>query len=29
MSKQSGLKHPVEPIVLGKVGSAYGIRGWL
>ncbi|CDG22131.1 Ribosome maturation factor rimM [Xenorhabdus poinarii G6] len=29
MSKQSGLEHPVEPIVLGKLGSAYGIRGWL
>ncbi|WP_340612022.1 ribosome maturation factor RimM [Xenorhabdus bharatensis] len=29
MSKQSGLEHPVDPIVLGKLGSAYGIRGWL
>ncbi|MBI6547617.1 ribosome maturation factor RimM [Xenorhabdus lircayensis] len=29
MSKQSGLAHPVEQIVLGKLGSAYGIRGWL
>ena len=22
-------KAPVEPIVLGKMGSCYGIRGWL
>ncbi|CDL81391.1 ribosome maturation factor RimM [Xenorhabdus cabanillasii] len=29
MSRQSGLEHPVDPIVLGKLGSAYGIRGWL
>ncbi|WP_340621033.1 ribosome maturation factor RimM [Xenorhabdus siamensis] len=29
MSKQSGREHPVDPIVLGKLGSAYGIRGWL
>ncbi|MDC9588469.1 ribosome maturation factor RimM [Xenorhabdus sp. XENO-10] len=29
MSRQSGLKPPVEPIVLGKLGSSYGIRGWL
>ncbi|NRN28790.1 ribosome maturation factor RimM [Photorhabdus heterorhabditis] len=29
MSKQAGFKLPVEPIVLGKLGSAYGIRGWL
>ncbi|MDR0217482.1 MAG: ribosome maturation factor RimM [Enterobacteriaceae bacterium] len=29
MSKQSGLEHPADPIVLGKLGSTYGIRGWL
>ncbi|WP_409311141.1 ribosome maturation factor RimM [Pectobacterium sp. B1J-3] len=29
MSKQLGPKAPVNPIVLGKMGSTYGIRGWL
>ncbi|WP_058914413.1 ribosome maturation factor RimM [Entomohabitans teleogrylli] len=30
MSKQhSTAQPPVNPIVLGKMGSAYGIRGWL
>ncbi|MGL9774376.1 MAG: ribosome maturation factor RimM [Sodalis sp. (in: enterobacteria)] len=29
MSKQLRIAAPVEPIVVGKMGSAYGIRGWL
>lgn len=29
MSKEVCLKIPVNPIVLGKLGSAHGIRGWL
>lgn len=29
MSEQKTLKEPVEPIVMGKLGSPYGIRGWL
>ncbi|AKH62232.1 MULTISPECIES: ribosome maturation factor RimM [Photorhabdus] len=29
MSKQTSLELPVSPIVLGKLGSTYGIRGWL
>lgn len=29
MSKQPATALPVEPITLGKIGSAYGIRGWL
>ncbi|ACS86634.1 ribosome maturation factor RimM [Musicola paradisiaca] len=29
MSKQLGPQFPVNPIVLGKIGSTYGIRGWL
>lgn len=29
MSTQHATAFPVEPIVLGKIGSAYGIHGWL
>lgn len=29
MSKQSNPMAPAEPLVLGKMGSTYGIRGWL
>jgi 16S rRNA processing protein RimM len=29
MSKQLAAKVPAEPIVVGKLGSSYGIRGWL
>lgn len=29
MSKQLTAQAPVDPIVLGKMGSSYGIRGWL
>ncbi|MER5135987.1 MULTISPECIES: ribosome maturation factor RimM [Providencia] len=29
MSKQANLATPTNPIVLGKLGAAYGIRGWL
>ncbi len=29
MSKQTKLQPPENPIVLGKLGAAYGIRGWL
>lgn len=29
MSNQIAAKAPVNPIVLGKMGSCYGIRGWL
>ncbi|MCP1065268.1 ribosome maturation factor RimM [Serratia symbiotica] len=29
MSKQLKLVAPKQPIILGKIGSAYGIRGWL
>ncbi|TBL36411.1 ribosome maturation factor RimM, partial [Klebsiella oxytoca] len=29
MSEQKTFKEPVEPIVMGKLGSPYGIRGWL
>ena len=29
MSKQLIAQAPVDPIVLGKMGSSYGIRGWL
>ncbi|MBJ7224017.1 MULTISPECIES: ribosome maturation factor RimM [unclassified Brenneria] len=29
MSNQLSLQAPVNPIVLGKMGSTYGIRGWL
>ena len=29
MSKQHTAQAPVDPIVLGKMGSSYGIRGWL
>ncbi|MGV3344733.1 ribosome maturation factor RimM [Enterobacteriaceae bacterium LUAb1] len=29
MSKQLTVPQPVNPIVLGKMGAAYGIRGWL
>lgn len=29
MSKQLVPQPPVNPIVLGKMGAAYGIRGWL
>src|SRR5574344_463064 len=29
MSKQLTAQAPVDPIVLGKMGSSYGIRAWL
>lgn len=29
MSKQVNLVPPTNPIILGKLGAAYGIRGWL
>ncbi|MGP1931688.1 MAG: ribosome maturation factor RimM [Arsenophonus sp. ET-DL9-MAG3] len=29
MSKGVYFKIPVKPVVLGKIGSSYGIRGWL
>ncbi|MEQ4581980.1 MAG: ribosome maturation factor RimM [Pantoea agglomerans] len=29
MSRQLAAQPPVNPIVLGKMGAAYGIRGWL
>ncbi|WP_437609132.1 ribosome maturation factor RimM [Erwinia sp. V71] len=29
MSKQLTAQPPVTPLILGKMGSAYGIRGWL
>jgi len=29
MSKEPAAKPPVKPLVLGKMGGAYGIRGWL
>lgn len=29
MSKQLSQQAPVNPVVLGKMGSTYGIRGWL
>lgn len=29
MSKQLATVPPVNPLILGKIGSAYGIRGWL
>ncbi|KAA8996196.1 ribosome maturation factor RimM [Affinibrenneria salicis] len=29
MSKQLNPQAPADPLVLGKMGSAYGIRGWL
>ncbi|MCW2480386.1 ribosome maturation factor RimM [Candidatus Symbiopectobacterium sp. NZEC135] len=29
MSKQLNPSSPVNPIVMGKMGSTYGIRGWL
>ncbi|MEQ9940686.1 ribosome maturation factor RimM [Pectobacterium aroidearum] len=29
MSNQLSPRPPVNPIVMGKIGSAYGIRGWL
>ncbi|MBP2168017.1 16S rRNA processing protein RimM [Erwinia toletana] len=29
MSKQHAAKSPVQPLILGKMGGAYGIRGWL
>ncbi len=29
MSKQHNVQVPEKPIVLGKIGAAYGIRGWL
>lgn len=29
MSKQHTTQPPTTPLVLGKMGSAYGIRGWL
>ncbi|UDG80930.1 Ribosome maturation factor RimM [Candidatus Hartigia pinicola] len=29
MSKQTNLVTPVNPMILGKLGSAYGIHGWL
>lgn len=29
MSKQLDTSSPVSPLVLGKMGSVYGIRGWL
>lgn len=29
MSKQLSPKAPVNPVVLGKLGSTYGIKGWL
>lgn len=29
MSKQLAAQVPAEPVVLGKMGSSYGIRGWL
>ncbi|PKH19805.1 ribosome maturation factor RimM [Enterobacterales bacterium CwR94] len=29
MSKQLTAQPPANPIVMGKMGSAYGIRGWL
>jgi len=29
MSRQIAAQPPVNPIVLGKMGAAYGIRGWL
>lgn len=29
MSKQLAAQIPVNPLVLGKMGSSYGIRGWL
>ncbi|MDI5554108.1 ribosome maturation factor RimM, partial [Salmonella enterica subsp. enterica serovar Cerro] len=28
MSKQLAAQVPAEPVVLGKMGSSYGIRGW-
>lgn len=29
MSKQLCIALPVEPVIVGKMGSAYGIHGWL
>lgn len=29
MSKQQNLAQPANTVILGKLGSAYGIRGWL
>lgn len=29
MSKQLAAQPPANPITVGKMGSAYGIRGWL
>lgn len=29
MSKQLTAQPPANPLILGKMGSAYGIRGWL
>ncbi|MEK9388350.1 ribosome maturation factor RimM, partial [Escherichia coli] len=29
MTKQLAAQVPAEPVVLGKMGSSYGIRGWL
>lgn len=29
MSNQPTVKPPIEPLIVGKIGSAYGIRGWL
>ncbi|WP_286882348.1 ribosome maturation factor RimM, partial [Pantoea sp. UBA5037] len=29
MSRQLAAQPPVNPLVLGKMGAAYGIRGWL
>lgn len=29
MSKQLRTQKPVDPVVVGKMGSAYGIRGWI
>ncbi|MDR7344497.1 16S rRNA processing protein RimM [Pantoea alhagi] len=29
MSKQLATQPPVNPVTLGKMGAAYGIRGWL
>jgi 16S rRNA processing protein RimM len=29
MSKQLAARSPANPLILGKMGSAYGIRGWL
>ena len=29
MSKQLAAQSPASPLILGKMGSAYGIRGWL